>query len=261
MSDSTAIRFRDVTKEYRVGSAASTGLKHMFLHPRSFVREARAHVPFRALEGISFEVRRGECVGVIGPNGSGKSTTLSLAAGVLRPSSGTVETAGRVCPLLELGAGFHHDLTGRENIVLNGVLLGMTRREVRERFDRIVDFSGLREFLDRPIRTYSSGMLARLGFSVAVHLEPAILLVDEVLAVGDAAFQAKCLDKIAEFQSRGVTILFVSHDMETVRRTCERALLFERGRLVADGSARAVVDRYLGPPAVPSVPGHQLASS
>jgi lipopolysaccharide transport system ATP-binding protein len=255
LSDAVPIRFRGVTKEYRVGTVASAGLKNFFLHLPRFLREAREHKPFRALDDLSFEVAAGECLGIIGPNGSGKSTTLGLIAGVLRATAGEIETSGRICPLLELGAGFHSELTGTENVYLNGVLLGMRRSEVRERYEEIAAFSELGEFMARPIRTYSSGMLARLGFSVAIHVEPRILLVDEVLAVGDAAFQTKCRAKIAEFQGRGATIVYVSHDLVGVRAICDRALYLEHGRAVALGPAADVIARYVGGPTAASPSG------
>ena len=181
---------------------------------------------------------------IIGPNGSGKSTTLGLIARVLKPSAGNIETWGRICPLLELGAGFHPALNGAENIHLNGVLLGLRRQVVRERFDAIVEFSELGDFIHRPIRTYSSGMLARLGFSVAAHLDPEILLIDEALAVGDESFRKKCHAKLEEFRSRGVTIIIVSHDLDRVTELCDRAALLDHGRLVSIGDPQAVIDEY-----------------
>jgi lipopolysaccharide transport system ATP-binding protein len=196
------------------------------------------------LNDISFEIRQGESVGLIGSNGSGKSTTLALMAGVLTAQAGTVEVRGRVCPLLELGAGFHPELTGRENIFLNGVLLGLTRREVRSKLEQIVAFSELEPFLDQPVRTYSSGMLARLGFSVAVHLVPEILLIDEILAVGDLRFQVKCREKLEEFKKQGVSIILVSHSLGDVRNFCERAIWLKDGKIAADGEPGSVIRRY-----------------
>jgi lipopolysaccharide transport system ATP-binding protein len=219
------------------------GLKASLLHfpdtLRSFKRDR-----FMALDDVSFEVRRGESVGLIGANGSGKSTTLALIAGVLRPQVGAIEVQGRVRPLLELGAGFHSELTGRENILLNGVLLGLTRREVLARMEEIIAFSELESFLDQPIRTYSSGMYARLGFSVAVHLDPEILLIDEILAVGDLRFQAKCLEKLEEFKRRQVTTVLVSHSLGQVRSFCERVIWLKDGKIAADGQPSSVISRY-----------------
>lgn len=205
-------------------------LKNALLHLPSFLREWRNAPGFTALQDLSFEARRGETFGICGRNGSGKSTTLSIVAGVVRPTSGSVEVRGRVSPLLELGAGFHPELTGRENVILNGVILGMRRREVLAKFDQIVEFSGLRDVIDEPMRIYSSGMTMRLGFAVAVHTDPEILLIDEVLAVGDAEFQAKCVERMEQFRRDGVTILFVSHDVALVRRICDRVMTLDAGR-------------------------------
>lgn len=201
--------------------------------------------PFYALRDVTFSIGRGETLGIIGRNGSGKSTILKLIAGVMAPSEGELRVAGRVSPLIELGAGFHPDLTGRENIDLNASMLGMSGREIRERFDEIVGFAELWDFVDTPVKRYSSGMYMRLGFSVAIHSNPEILLVDEVLSVGDAAFQEKCMDKMHEFQQRGTTIVFVSHSMEMVRRFCRRVLFLEGGRLVGDGGPEEMTERYL----------------
>lgn len=244
MSDDAAIRFRHVTKQYYVDSPVSGGFKNMLLHLPSQVRAMRRRRPFCALADVSFEIRVGECVSVIGTNGAGKSTTLGLIAGVLRPSSGTVDTQGRICPLLELGAGFHSELNGRENIVLNGVLLGLTRREVAERVDEIIGFAELGQFIDAPLRTYSTGMVSRLGFSVAVHLSPDILLVDEALAVGDLAFRQKCLRRMQQFRERGTTMVFVSHEMESVVAVSDRVALIDRGRLVEFGEPARVIASY-----------------
>jgi homopolymeric O-antigen transport system ATP-binding protein len=183
-------------------------------------------------------------VGLIGANGAGKSTLLGLIAGVLQPQSGTVEVHGRVAPLLELGGGFHPELTGRENIVLNGVLLGLRRVELDARMDAITAFSELGDFLEQPLRTYSSGMVARLAFAVAAHLEPDILLIDEILAVGDQHFQGKCREKIAEFKDRGVTIVLVSHALEDVRRLCHRAIWLDGGSIRSEGAPGSVIDAY-----------------
>lgn len=239
-----AIHFRNVSKEYHVDSPVSGGIKNLLLHLPSHLRALRQRTPFCALRNVTLEVARGQCVSVIGRNGAGKSTLLSLIAGVIRPTSGTITTRGRICPLLELGAGFHADLTGRENIVLNGILLGLTRREVLSRLDEIIDFSGLAAFVDRPLRTYSSGMIARLGFSVAVHLEPNILLVDEALSVGDSEFQHKCLARMQQFRAAGVTMIFVSHDLESVAKISDRVALVDRGSLLAVGPAAEVISRY-----------------
>jgi lipopolysaccharide transport system ATP-binding protein len=244
LSDELAIRLSDVTKRYYLGSPVAEGLKHLLLHLPSQIKAMRARRPFDALANVSLDVRAGECLGLIGHNGAGKSTALGLIAGVLKPTSGRVETFGRVCPLLELGAGFSHELTGRENIALNGILLGLTRQEVQERTADIIAFSELHDFIDAPLRTYSSGMTIRLGFSVAVHLDPDILLIDEVLAVGDARFQAKCLERMEQFRRRGTTMVFVSHDLASVERVCDRVALFEAGRMIELGAAGQVIASY-----------------
>jgi len=201
-----------------------------------------------ALDDVSFQAEQGESIGLIGLNGSGKSTTLALIAGVLKAQVGKVEVRGRVCPLLELGAGFHPEMTGRENIILNGVLLGLTRREVSAKMEEIVAFSELEHFLDQPLRTYSSGMMARLGFSVAAHVDPEILLIDEVLAVGDLRFQAKCREKLEEFKRRKVTIVLVSHSLGQVRDFCKRVIWLNDGKIAADGEPGSVIPCYEGAP-------------
>jgi ABC-type polysaccharide/polyol phosphate transport system ATPase subunit len=198
-----------------------------------------------ALRGIDLTVRRGETVALLGRNGSGKSTLLSLIGRIYLPTSGSMEVRGRVAPLLELGAGFHPDLSGRENIELNGVILGLSREQVAERADSIIDFAEIREFIDGPLRNYSSGMQTRLGFSVAVHTEADIFLVDEVLAVGDEEFQEKCFAEIDRIKARGGTILFVSHEMTDVLRVATRVVWLDQGRVRMDGDPATVVDRYL----------------
>ncbi len=226
MSD--AIIFDNVYKRYTL--TLGLGLKNILLHPLSYAKEKKRRV-VEALKGVSFNIKKGESFGIMGPNGSGKSTSLGLIAGVMKPTYGRVIVNGRVAPLLELGAGFHSELTGRENIVLNGVILGMTRREIQRKMDSIVEFSGLEAYLDNPIRTYSSGMLARLGFSVAVHIDPEILLVDEILAVGDEAFQKRCIEKMFEFKKKGVTIVLVSHNRHQIEQICDRVAHIENGKL------------------------------
>ncbi|MCL6508473.1 MAG: ABC transporter ATP-binding protein [Bryobacteraceae bacterium] len=248
----TAIRFEHVFKSYPRYQSIAGGLKSAVLRLPDAVRALRRD-QIVALDDVSFEIARGEKVGLIGPNGSGKSTTLALIAGVLKPDAGRVEVRGRVCSLLELGAGFHPELTGLENIVLNGILLGLTRREVLAKMREIVAFSGLEAFLEQPLRTYSSGMLARLGFSVAAHLEPEILLIDEILAVGDLHFQAKCQKKIDEFRASGVTIVLVSHSPDQVLQVCNRVIWLQGGCVRADGDPDAVVGRYVSVSTVPGV--------
>jgi len=199
---------------------------------------------FWALNEVDLTVRQGEIFGLVGRNGAGKSTLLKVVSRVLRPSRGRVWMRGRVAPLLETGAGFHPELTGRENIFLNGTILGFTRREMEDKFDRIVDFAELWEFIDAPIRTYSSGMIARLGFSVATDIRPDILIVDEVLAVGDEAFQKKCLARMESFQEHGATVLLVSHTMDTIAKMCQRAAWLDHGRLHAVGTPEEVIAAY-----------------
>ncbi|MFL5734018.1 MAG: ABC transporter ATP-binding protein [Chloroflexia bacterium] len=200
---------------------------------------------FWALRDVNFSIYAGEAVGIIGENGSGKSTTLKLISRILEPTSGSVSVKGKVSALLELGTGFHPDLTGRENIFLNGSLLGISRREMSRRYDQIVDFAEIGEFIDTPIKHYSSGMVMRLGFAVAINVAPDILLTDEVLAVGDEAFQRKCLDYIAQLRKQGVTIVFVSHALDAVRSLCRRAIWLDHGNVVADGPSAEIIDRYL----------------
>ncbi|MCX7992546.1 MAG: ABC transporter ATP-binding protein [Fimbriimonadales bacterium] len=237
---SVAIRAENLTKEFKLAHHAYASLKGLLL---SFLPKRVEHLV--ALKQVSFTIHKGETVGVIGQNGSGKSTLLGIIARVYRPTSGELEVNGRVAPLLELGAGFHPDLTGLENIYFNGVILGLSRKQVAERIEAIVQFAELEGYIDAPIRTYSSGMLMRLGFAIAAHVDADILLVDEVLAVGDARFQQKCYDKIQQFQREGRTILFVSHDMEAIQQVAQRALWLDKGVLRADGDTSSVVRDYL----------------
>jgi len=198
-----------------------------------------------ALDGVSFELRRGEVLGLIGGNGAGKSTLLKVLTRIVAPARGTATIRGRVGSLLEVGTGFHPELTGRENVYLNGAILGMRRREIASKFDEIVEFSGVEQFIDTPVKRYSSGMYVRLAFSVAAHLEPEILLVDEVLAVGDAEFQRRCLGRMETLGESGRTVIFVSHNMQTVAQLCDRAILLDHGRVVRDGDSGEVVAQYL----------------
>ena len=233
-----AVRATGLGKKYYRG-VSSTGALIERLR-RKYHRE-----PFWALRNVSFELPSGECVGIIGPNGSGKTTLLKILSQITRPNEGTAEVYGRVGSLLTVGAGFHRELTGRENIFLNGALLGMGKSEVRRKFDEIVDFSGVEDALDTAIKRYSSGMLVRLGFAVAAHLEQEIMLVDEVLAVGDAAFQRKCLAKIDDVARNGRTVFLVSHEMPAITEVCDRALWLDNGRIRDCGRASEVIARYL----------------
>ena len=198
-----------------------------------------------ALNGVSFNVEKGRTFGLIGENGSGKSTMLKIVAGIAKPSSGRITTVGKVSALIELGAGFHPEITGRENVFINGIMLGLTKREINEKFEEIVSFAELEDFIDAPVKTYSSGMYMRLGFSVAINVNPDILLIDEVLAVGDASFIPKCLDRIDDFRRRKKTILFVSHDLGTVEKICDKVVLLKNGRIAAIGEPKRVVNVYL----------------
>jgi ABC-type polysaccharide/polyol phosphate transport system ATPase subunit len=217
---------------------------------------------FQALRDVSFSMARGEALGVIGPNGSGKSTLLKLLAGITAPSAGEIVIRGRLSALIEVGSGFHPELTGRENVFLCGAILGMKRREITRKFDRIVEFAGVAPFIDKPVKQYSSGMYVRLGFAVAAHLDPDILLIDEVLAVGDLAFQAQCVARIDELRRGGTSIIFISHDLAAVEQLCERTLLLEHGRITRAGQSADVVlayrSRVLGQPE--SVPSPEPAS-
>jgi len=199
---------------------------------------------FNALEDISFEVKKGETLGIIGPNGSGKSTILKLIAGVMSPTKGKITVKGKVSPLIELGAGFHPELTGTENIYLNGAILGLTRKEITKNYKSIVDFAELWDFIDQPIKHYSSGMYMRLAFAVAVHVNPEILIVDEILAVGDTDFQAKCFARMEEFKKQGVTIIFVSHSMDQITKFCTRVIYINHHHLIASGKPKEICSRY-----------------
>lgn len=231
----------DLWESYRVLEDRSHSLKEFATR----FKIARAKKTFWALRGVNLEISRGETVGLIGENGSGKSTLLRCIAGILPPTKGSVLVGGTVSSLIELGAGFHPELTGRENVFLAGALFGLTRVRLREQFDSIVAFADIDRVIDQPVRAYSSGMYVRLAFSLAVHVEPDILLIDEVLAVGDEAFQRKCVEKVAELGGAGVTIVFVSHDLDLVKRVCGRTILLHGGEVQADGTSGDVVQSYL----------------
>ncbi len=239
----TRIRFADVTQHFRVLRERSDTLREAFAR---VLRRSAGYTDFQALKRVSFEISDGEVTGIIGHNGSGKSTILKLVAGVYRPTRGAVEVGGNVAALIELGAGFHPEMTGRENILLNGLLLGLSKREIRAKEEHIIEFAELGDFIDSPIKQYSSGMMMRLGFSIATEVDPDVLLIDEILAVGDAEFQAKCAQRIESFCRRGRTIVFVSHDLRTVRQICSRVLLMDHGVLVADGAPDEVIALYEG---------------
>jgi lipopolysaccharide transport system ATP-binding protein len=246
------VQVEHLAKRYRIGGkqAAYKTLRDSLMGvldaPRRWLGGTRTAKPtIWALDDVSFDVGRGEAVGIIGRNGAGKSTLLKILARITRPTRGRVELVGRVGALLEVGTGFHGELTGRENVYLNGAILGMRRQEIARKFDEIVDFAGVSEFLDTPVKYYSSGMYVRLAFAVAAHLEPEILVVDEVLAVGDAEFQKKCLNKMGSATGEGRTVLFVSHNMSAVQDLCNRAFWLDRGKIVYSGDARTTVAEYL----------------
>jgi len=235
------IEARNVWKQYRRPHIKITSLKEAVV---AFLRGQTGYTDFWALENVSFSVAPGEAVGVIGPNGSGKSTLLAIIAKVLEPTKGMVKVEGKVCPLLELGTGFHPELSGRDNVYLNASLLGLSHDETRARYESIIEFAELPEVMDAPVKTYSSGMVVRLGFSVAVHMDPEVLLIDEVLSVGDEHFQHKSFARLREFREAGKTIFVVSHDLLAVQALCERSLWMQDGRLITDGPSREVIRAY-----------------
>jgi lipopolysaccharide transport system ATP-binding protein len=257
MSD-IAINVENLGKRYRIGEtvgyktmrdAMSNLIRFPFRRFNSGLaqRKTAPHTDYIwALKNVSFEVKKGEVVGIIGKNGAGKSTILKILSRITFPTEGTVDMYGHVGCLLEVGTGFHPELTGRENIFLNGAVLGMKRSDVSKRFDAIVEFSGVSKFLDTPVKHYSSGMYVRLAFAVAAHMEPDILIIDEVLAVGDMEFQKKCLGKMNEVAGQGRTVIYVSHNMDSVKSLCNRGILFKDGHIDFDGSTTEVIDRYLG---------------
>jgi ABC-type polysaccharide/polyol phosphate transport system ATPase subunit len=240
-----AIDLDNVTKVYRrYAGRQFTTLKSALLQ-RSILQDLRPNETFTALQGVSCQVPAGQTLGVIGRNGSGKSTMLKLVAGITKPTSGSVRVRGRISALIELGAGFHPEISGRENVFINGIMLGLSRREIQERFDEIVEFAELKEFIDEPVKNYSSGMYMRLGFAVAIHVDPDVLLVDEVLAVGDEGFTHKCLDKFGEFKRRNKTILLVTHSLGLVERFCDEALWLDHGVKREQGDPKRVIGAYM----------------
>lgn len=244
---SSVLKVENLGKQFRIGaSPRPTTLKELFesLRHGDFIG-SRHDSSTWALRHVGFEVPRGQVLGVLGQNGAGKSTLLTILARITEPSEGEARIHGRVASLLEVGTGFHPELTGRDNVFLNAVILGMSRRETTYKFDEIVDFAELRDYIDVPIKRYSSGMIVRLGFAVAAHLDPEVLLLDEVLAVGDVPFQQKCLDRVRELTREGRTVLFVSHDPASVERLCDRAILLDGGRVVHDGDVGVALERYV----------------
>ena len=262
MKSSLSIEVINLSKKYRLGTIGMSSLredlskwwgrkkssKHSLdslEHPKLDQSRINENGDFLALDGLNFSVSQGEVIGIIGANGSGKSTLLKILSRITEPSSGKAHIRGKVASLLEVGTGFHPELTGRENIYINGAILGMSRKEVNQKYDEIVEFSGVRDFLDTPVKRYSSGMTIRLGFAVAAHLEPDILIVDEVLAVGDASFQKKCIGKMQNVAGSGRTVLFVSHNMNSVSSLCDRGILLKNGSIQKDDRIHNVIDEYL----------------
>lgn len=240
-SDSVAISIENICQRFRLIQERPDTIRALFT--KFFRHEAHFH-DFDALKNVSFEIKKGEMVGLIGRNGSGKSTLLKIIAGVYRPSGGRVAVNGTIAPLIELGAGFHSELTGRENVVLNGLLLGFSKQDMQDKEQSILEFAEIGDFIDSPVKQYSSGMYMRLAFSVATSVNPDILLMDEVLAVGDAGFQRKCFDRLQQFRQSNKTILFVSHQLTQVVELCDRAIVLDHGRLIADGKPEEVVEVY-----------------
>jgi len=238
MGEEIAIALKNVSKCYKRYTRPVDRLKEILLPARSYAQE------FWALQDVSFQIMKGETIGIIGRNGAGKSTLLQMICGTLTPTSGEVQVHGRVAALLELGAGFNPEFTGRENVYMNGAIMGLSRQEVDERFDRIAAFADIKDFIEQPVKTYSSGMYVRLAFASAIHIDPDILIVDEALAVGDMFFQAKCMARMRQMMEMGVTVLFVSHDMSSVKSLCQRCAFLEKGQLLKIGKASEVVDIY-----------------
>jgi len=253
----TAVEFEHVSKSYPIYERPTDRLRELLTLGKSAF-----HRDFKALQDVSFSVRRGEVFCIVGENGSGKSTALQIVAGILHPSSGTVQVAGRVAALLELGAGFNQEFSGRDNVYLNGSIMGLSKREIDQRYRQIEDFAEIGKFIDQPLKTYSSGMVVRLAFAVAIHLDPEVLIVDEALAVGDTYFRHRCMRKVHELRARGVTIIFVSHSPADIQAIGDRVLWLEHGRAVAIGEADQILPRYLSamsekegryhPPAAPA---------
>lgn len=235
-----SVEVRNVTKLFRLHHERNQSLKSAIMRGR-----ISRYEEFTAVNDVSFDVKTGSTFGLIGSNGSGKSTLLKCLAKIYAPNKGSITYNGRMAALLEVGSGFHHELSGKENIYLNGSILGMSKKEIDKKYDEIVDFSGVEQFIDQPIKNYSSGMYVRLGFSVAISVEPDILVADEVLAVGDEAFQRKCLEKFKDFRKEGRTVILVSHSMESIKDMCDQAAWLEKGNLQFVGESKEVVSKYL----------------
>jgi len=240
---SLAISVQNVSQRFRVIHERPDTVRELFA---KFRGKRTSYRDFLAVSEVSFDIRKGEILGLIGRNGSGKSTLLKIIAGVYRPTSGTVEVHGTLAPLIELGAGMHHELTGRENILLNGLLMGYSKETMRERQQKIIEFADIGDFIDAPVKQYSSGMYMRLAFAVATEIDPDILVVDEILAVGDFAFQEKCVQRLRSFRAAGKTIILVSHSLTQIEEQCDRVILLEKGKLTIDGSPAEAIKTYLG---------------
>jgi ABC-type polysaccharide/polyol phosphate transport system ATPase subunit len=246
-ANQVSIKVENVSQRFRVIHERPDTVRELFSR---FSKNRTSYHEFEAVSGVSFEVHRGEIVGLIGRNGSGKSTLLKIVAGVYRPTGGSVTINGTLAPMIELGAGMHHELTGRENIMLNGLLMGYSKHVMRAREAKIIEFADIGDFIDVPVKQYSSGMYMRLAFSVATEVNPDILVVDEILAVGDFAFQEKCLHRLRSFREAGKTILFVSHSMDQIENYCDRAILLEKGKMTVAGPPSEAIKAYLGESAV-----------
>lgn len=240
-----AIQVRAVSKTFKLPHEKVSSIKNIFTNAIGYIRKRRTYEVQQALSDISFEVKKGEFFGIVGRNGSGKSTLLKMLAGIYQPSKGLIEISGRLVPFIELGVGFSPELTGRENVFLNGALLGFSKKEITEQYDEIVDFAELEPFMDQKLKNYSSGMQVRLAFSMAVRAKADVLLIDEVLAVGDADFQRKCFDYFKKLKKDKVTVILVTHDMEAVREYCDRAMLIEKSKIIDIGSTSNIAEKYL----------------
>jgi len=237
----TIVKIENLHKSFTISSESSKTLKESFLN----LFHSKSYKDFYALDGINLKINRGDFVGIIGKNGSGKSTLLKMISSIYIPDDGNIDVKGKIVPFLELGVGFNPELTGRENIYLNGVILGLTKKEIDEHFDQIVEFSEIEAFLDTPVKNYSSGMYLRLAFSIAIQVSADIYILDEVLAVGDAAFQKKCVDRLTVLKDEGATIIYVSHAMDTVVDFCTRAIYMKGGKIIADGKPKKIVKQYM----------------
>jgi ABC-type polysaccharide/polyol phosphate transport system ATPase subunit len=244
-NSSIAISAENLTQRFRVIHERPDTIRELFA---KFLRKPVNYHDFEAVSGASFQVRKGEMVGLIGRNGSGKSTLMKMIAGVYRPTSGSIQVTGSIAPLIELGAGMHPELTGRENIMLNGLLMGYSRKDMTEREQRVIDFADIGDFINVPLKQYSSGMYMRLAFSVATEVDPDVLVIDEILAVGDFVFQQKCFERLKRFRDAGKTILMVTHSVDQIQKLCDRGILLDKGKIIYDGHPDRAVEMYLGEP-------------